>query len=458
MRIHPAPRVLTRVGMVNKNHPCAFEGPAATIAAYTRQVCPEHGTRNRRPIDPTCAAARAWRNMSRADELLLSSTGGAQISPEQLGCARRMPTSVTTTFWAASWVPRFLEDRNRSRQASRVQPKVPVPAVAMDVSTPFGTAGRAAEAHGQAHADTPASANAVLAVTLNVSTPVYDSAGRAAECRHLLSRRAAAPSQHEMNDVTILLARLALGIPFSYVHFNEGEVRAALHAAGAVPNGAQRFSPALREAMRAAMNASHPNLYAGVPCRAEFPREHLSALQLVSTESARRTAATVFINGNFPLLMTAKGGLFVDLLRRRAQGGHSLHLVASEAADVARFSAATRLVPKTVVRTPKRDSFARRDNVSREALSQFGDGDIVIVCTGALGRILVTEWTRLRPQTTFLELGSFFDPEFGFRALAYHRQVRGGRPWAPGCGSKHDRTATSMAPLQQCLKLYTGAA
>ena len=100
--------------------------------------------------------------------------------------------------------------------------------------------------------------------------------------------------------------------------------------------------------------------------------------------------------------------------------------------------------------------------MSREALLQFGDGDIVIVCTGSLGRILVAEWTRLRPQTTFLtflELGSFFDPEFGFRALAYHRQVRGGAPRAPGCGSNHDRTATSisMASLQQCLKLYTGA-
>ena len=301
----------------------------------------------------------------------------------------------------------------------------------------------------QARAEAPA-----LADGTDVSTPAHRAA-RSTQCRHLLSRRAAAPSQHQMNDVTILLARLALGIPFSYVHFNEGEVHAALHATGAVPNRAQRFSPALREAMRAAMNASHPNLYAGVPCRAEFPREHLSALQLVSTDSARRTAATVFINGNFPLLMTAKGGLFVDLLRRRASGGHSLHLVASEAADVARFSATTRLVPKTVVRTPKRDSFASRDRVSREALSQFGDGDIVIVCTGALGRILVAEWTRLRPQTTFLELGSFFDPEFGFRALAYHRQVRGGAPWAPGCGSKHDRTATSMAALQQCFKQYT---
>ena len=286
MRIHPAPRVLTRVGSENKNHPCAFEGPAATIAAYTRQVCPEHGTRNRRPIVPNCAAARAWRNMSRADELLLSSTGGAQISPEQLGCARLMPTSVTTTFWAASWVPGFLEDRNRSQQASRVQPKVPALAVAMDVSTRFG------------------------------------SAGRAAECHQMLSHRAAAPTQHDMDDVTILLARLALGIPFAYVHFNEREVHAALHARGSVPNGAQRFSPALREAMRAAMNTSHPHLYVGVPCRAEFPREHLSALQLVSTESARQTAATVLINGNFPLLMNAKGdGLFVDLLKRRALAG-----------------------------------------------------------------------------------------------------------------------------------------
>ena len=178
MRIHPAPRILTPVGLENKNHPCAFEGPAATIAAYTRQVCPEHGTRNRRPIDPTCEAARAWRNMSRADDLLLSSTGGAQISPEQLGCARLMPTSVTTTFWAASWVPRFLEDHNRSWQASRVQPKVPVPAVAMDVSTRLELLVEQQKPMSKrTQRDTPASANTVLAVTLNVSTPVYDSAG-----------------------------------------------------------------------------------------------------------------------------------------------------------------------------------------------------------------------------------------------------------------------------------------
>ena len=41
------------------------------------------------------------------------------------------------------------------------------------------------------------------------------------------------------------------------------------------------------------------------------------------------------------------------------QGGHSLHIFASEAADkLARFSAATGLVPQTV-RTPKKNSFAR---------------------------------------------------------------------------------------------------
>ena len=48
----------------------------------------------------------------------------------------------------------------------------------------------------------------------------------------------------------------------------------------------------------------------------------------------------------------------------------------------------------------------------------------MIVCTGALGCILITKWTRLRPKITFFELGSVLNPEFGFRALACHRQVR----------------------------------
>ena len=123
MRIHPAPRFFVNVGLKLTKHPCASDGPAATIAAYRqfgheedrRRLCPNNGTRDQHAINPNCAAARAWRNMSRADELLLSSTDGAQLSPELLSCARRMPTSITTTFWANSWKPRFLEDRNRSR-------------------------------------------------------------------------------------------------------------------------------------------------------------------------------------------------------------------------------------------------------------------------------------------------------------------------------------------------------
>ena len=102
----------------------------------------------------------------------------------------------------------------------------------------------------------------------------------------------------------------------------------------------------------------------------------------------------------------------------------------------------------------------RRTNLARAA--RLRTANAYLGHDDLLGRQLGAQVPR-RPQSLAAGLtspaqGSSFDPEsFGFRALAYHRQVRGGAPCPPGCGSKHDRTATSMASLQQCLKLYTGA-
>ena len=92
-----------------------------------------------------------------------------------------------------------------------------------------------------------------------------------------------------MNDISILLARLALGLPFAYAHFNEGEVRAALQSKGSVLSHLQRYSQDLKGKMRMAIGRSHPHFYVGLPCRAEFPRDYLSALSLVSGGRERRT-------------------------------------------------------------------------------------------------------------------------------------------------------------------------
>lgn len=272
-------------------------------------------------------------------------------------------------------------------------------------------------------------------------------------CDLLLAARARAICRGDMNDLSILLAKLALGLPFSYVHFNEGEVRAAIQTSGRVASGKQSYSTELKSLMRRAMNTTHPRLHVGLPCRAEFAREYLAALTLVPRgthgERDRRTTATLWINGNFPVARD-----FVPrLLHWRTTDGPgrtgSLYLVVSEQANVTRFTERTRLQPKLVLRVPARES-VRAHGSLRDAYQSFAAGDLVVLCSGVLGRLLVPDWVSRRPKTTFLELGSFFNQHFGDVQLqAYQRKVL-----TPGCSTQRDRRLddTAFSGIRRCLE------
>lgn len=275
------------------------------------------------------------------------------------------------------------------------------------------------------------------------------SASRGQACEHMLSTRATTASRGDMNDVSILLARLAVGLPFAYAHFNEGEVRAATQSTGHVPSRKQHYSPELRAAMAQAFATVHPHFYIGLPCRVEFPREYMSALKLTPrTSMPRHTPATLFINGNYKPV----GSLLPQLLhwRTRGQGRTgSLHLVVSHAANLSLFEERTGLQPKTVHRVPTTDAFSALERlVGIDEV--FVGGDVIILCAGVLGRLLTAKWVGRRPNTTFLELGSFFTPELGdTRLQRYHRDSR----WRPACSQYTDVSLDQevFAPMRECL-------
>ena len=246
-----------------------------------------------------------------------------------------------------------------------------------------------------------------------------------------------------MSDISILLARLYLGLPFAYVHFNDGELGAAMRTSGKVPNGKTHYSAELKAAVRRAMNATHPYLYTGLPCPNEFKMHHAKALELVRTEKARRTTATIFINGNYKFVLPL---LPCIIHHRQLHRGSRLHMLVSTAANMTLFHSQTELVPYTVIRTPPTDSVRAFSTILLKA-TLFEPGDIVVVESGVLGRLLVAEWVAMRPDTTFLEIGSFFDPQLGFRKIAYHR---GG--WAPGCAERSDQHIRGFEPMKQCLE------
>ena len=191
----------------------------------------------------------------------------------------------------------------------------------------------------------------------------------------------------------------------------------------------------LRTAVRKAMNTTSPNLYMGLPCPNEFRHHHANALWLANnTEEARRTSATLFVNGNYKAVLPLLPRLICD---RQTFQGSRLHMFVSITANMTSFKAEAGLHPRlacTVVRTPPTDSV--------RAFSPTG------CCKSAAlrprrhrpdrdGSARETSRRRMDESAAanyVLELGSFFDPQLGFRKLAYHR---GG--WAPGCANYLDQ-------------------
>jgi len=183
-----------------------------------------------------------------------------------------------------------------------------------------------------------------------------------------------------------------------------------------------------------------------VPCALEFPGHANASKTLIAVPVERQLPAVAWQNGNYALLRA----LLPRLLRRRTSatgGGGRLHLVGSQYNDIRRFVNLTGLHPVSVLRAPAKSAFSHRQSI-RKSGGQLGwaAGDVVLVCVGLLGRILVTDWITSFPEVTFLELGSFFNPFFraqffkGVRVMtAYHK----GR-WAPPCSSAADTRARDL--------------
>ena len=261
------------------------------------------------------------------------------------------------------------------------------------------------------------------------------------------------------------------------MHFNDGEINSLNRTDGRTDRGYQARSPALAAALAAALQADAHGLYIGIPCRREFPFLHQRAARLVHGGGGmsasllvrtRVTAASVFINGNFA---TARALLPRILLARAAH----VHLVVSATADIDRFTNCTGLRPTRVERIAPMDAFPLDYERLKQGWQAVAGGDVVIFCAGPLGRLLAIAWHARQPAATYLELGSFFDPDLApperaffrrrgrNRGARYYPQVQCGvrvneslyvaRTHHPGCQTVRDvRAAIDEAAIWRALK------
>ena len=224
-----------------------------------------------------------------------------------------------------------------------------------------------------------------------------------------------------MQDLQPLLEQLARGVPFTYAHFNDGEINSLENTKGKTDRGLQARSPQLSADLRGALEEDSNGLILGVPCKREFPTLHKRAMGVVARNASRTriTAATLLINGNFE---QARRLIPQILIARKAR----VHLVVSAEADINRFANCTGMVPVSVVRVAAIDGYPQSLEAHRDGWKALRGGDVIIVCAGPVGRLLAVEWHRHKPDVTILEMGSFFDPDLTRRSFFDRKGVMKG--------------------------------
>tara|TARA_B100000927_G_scaffold288624_1_gene283542 strand:- start:22 stop:705 length:684 start_codon:yes stop_codon:yes gene_type:complete len=202
-------------------------------------------------------------------------------------------------------------------------------------------------------------------------------------------------------ELSWIFTRFDAHIPFAFSRFNDGEMGGISKEGFVAARGDQVVTRELRESLIDAIQHKQTNYFVGVPCSQCFPEYHELAMRKVPDQSNVK-CAVVMTNRNWKN--------FVDNIGT-AMKGKKVYWVSGDDQDVSKL-------PFEVYDTkfiPNRDSWAHKAMLHGYE-EEIESGAVVFISCGPLARVLVKEWFQKRPDVTFIDIGSTFDP--------YTRNVR----------------------------------
>jgi len=201
-----------------------------------------------------------------------------------------------------------------------------------------------------------------------------------------------------MHKIERMLELTEREIPWALARFNDGEMKAMHKAEGFVARGDQPCTADLAALLRWALAQRAHNLFTGVPCGTCWPEWRFKADQTVGKlETDFKTLAVVQTNRNLIRFKTTMGKL---LAKRRVVW------ISGEDQDVTKLP----FLPKRGVSVPTKDAYTEsRDYLFREAT--FHPGEVVCLSCGPLATVAAVKLFLANPETTFIDVGSVWDPE-----------------------------------------------
>ena len=189
-------------------------------------------------------------------------------------------------------------------------------------------------------------------------------------------------------------------IPFGFARFNDGEMMGISQAHTIVARGDQYVDETLRAALRSALEHKQKNYYIGVPCSLCYPLWSSLAKEIAGEDYEYLTRAVVTTNRNWKH--------FVDTFPK-VMGDRRLIWIGGNDQDTEPLKEMGLNIVNTV-KLPRRNSWDLYEGIKQKVTPIFKTGDVVAISLGPTARVLVRDWFKQFPDTTFIDIGSNMDP------------------------------------------------
>lgn len=204
-----------------------------------------------------------------------------------------------------------------------------------------------------------------------------------------------------MDKINNILDNLRNNIPQALVRMNDGEAQAIVQPGCTVARGDQHIPQDLSDALREAIQHEQENYWIGLPCEVCATGKWYHKIKhLVRPDYEYLTKAVVTTNHNWKL--------FVEEFPKAAKN-KTVYWVGSTNHDLNKLTNKLGINIKRWITTPSRNAWSEIETLEL-GYEEFNSGDIVLLSCGPTSRILVKRWFEKRPDCTFLDVGSAFDP------------------------------------------------
>lgn len=203
-----------------------------------------------------------------------------------------------------------------------------------------------------------------------------------------------------MDKINIILANLRNGVPQALARFNDGEMRAIIRVGDKVARGCQKVTQDLQDKLKEAIRHEQENYWKGLPCEVCWPRWKKHADFYVNQKYEFLTCAVVNTNRNLQKVYDEFP---------KAVEGKFIYWVSGNDQNLDNLEKETGMRVAQKVTLPKRNAWGDYPRI-KDYYTIFNKGSIVVLSCGPLAEVLVKEWFQRRPDVTFLDMGSTFDP------------------------------------------------